>query len=331
MTCAGLLAIAISHGTGKNNRAPESDKALWDGLRALSTAVGQPVGNRPELIPQVGGNSFYFLWSVERVCVIMDLDTIDKKDWYTWGTEILLKNQQEDGHWAGCHANHGGADTCFALLFLRRSNLVRDLTARIKGRIKDEHILRAGTGMPKGKPGIEDSDKAKVDVPGSNPRTSASVEPKKSPDSTPAAPGTSASLAEELLKAPDGERKAILEKIRTAKGVEFTEALAGAIPKLGGNARKQARETLALRLARMKAETLADYLQDESAEIRRAAALACATKDVKAMVPLIIPLLKDPERIISSAARDSLKQLTGRDLGDSPEAWEAWWKKQGKQ
>jgi hypothetical protein len=335
MTCAGILAVAISHGTGKSKRTPEQDKTLRDGLRALSTAIDQPVGDHPELIPRAAGKSYYFLWSVERVCVILDLDTIDKKDWYTWGAEILLKNQQDHGAWVGAYADHGCADTCFALLFLRRSNLARDLTARIKGRIKDEHILRGSVGAPKGmpkalKPGIEDSDKARVDGPRPNPNTSAAAEPKKAPDSTPPAPGTSASLAEELLKARDGEREAILEKFRMGKGVEFTEALVNAIRQLGGDARKQARETLALRLARMKAETLAEYLQDEEAEIRSAAALACAKKQLKPEIPQIIPLLRDPERIVSSAARDALKQLTGRDLGDSAEAWDAWWKKQGK-
>ena len=46
---------------------------------------------------------------------------------------MLRKNQQPDGHWFG---NQGlGStplvDTCFALLFLQRANLVKDLTDKL--------------------------------------------------------------------------------------------------------------------------------------------------------------------------------------------------------
>jgi hypothetical protein len=72
----------------------------------------------------------YFLWSVERVGVIFDLKTIGGKDWFGWGAEIILNNQQKDGSWRDRFA--GIPDTCFALLFLRRVNIAKDLTDKFR-------------------------------------------------------------------------------------------------------------------------------------------------------------------------------------------------------
>src|SRR5262249_28265908 len=109
MTCAGLLGLAM--GIGHHNetalrtfsakgselnsrkhlsvRNPDRDPAIQSGLLALGTAIGQPLG-KPD-------KAFYFLWSVERVAVTFGLKTISKKDWYTWGSEVLLASQQGDG------------------------------------------------------------------------------------------------------------------------------------------------------------------------------------------------------------------------------------------
>jgi hypothetical protein len=72
----------------------------------------------------------YFLWSVERVAVIYGLEKFQGKDWYNWGKEIILKNQKPDGSWK--ERFPGVPDTCFALLFLRRANIVKDLTDKLR-------------------------------------------------------------------------------------------------------------------------------------------------------------------------------------------------------
>src|SRR6185437_11440997 len=105
----------------------------------------------------------------------------------------------------------------------------------------------------------------------------------------------SARLADRLVKATGTTQSELLEKMEDAKGVKYTEALAAAIPKLEGEIHRKAREALANRLTRMKDETLADYLQDEDAEIRRGAALAIGQKDSKKLTPNLISLLRDPE------------------------------------
>lgn len=83
--------------------------------------------------------------------MIFGLETVGGKDWYAWGTEILVANQREDGGWQGEFAACG-ADTCFALMFLVRANLARDLTAALRGGLQDpgEVVLRGGGVDPGG-------------------------------------------------------------------------------------------------------------------------------------------------------------------------------------
>src|SRR5204863_3408 len=91
------------------------------------------------------GRGYYFLWSLERVGMALDLKTIGNKDWYSWGAEIILATQQLDGSWKGSYPE-AGIDTSFALLFLRRSNLAQDLTTRLRGRVHDPGEIRLRRG-----------------------------------------------------------------------------------------------------------------------------------------------------------------------------------------
>ena len=61
----------------------------------------------------MGGKSYYFFWSLERVGVILDQDKIGGHDWYAWGSEILVANQGGDGSWHGEYPP--AVDTCFRL------------------------------------------------------------------------------------------------------------------------------------------------------------------------------------------------------------------------
>ncbi len=357
MTCAGLLALAIADGaTLERARQRKSDAKLPDiskdknlskGLEALGAVIDNPRGLKPAgavktVGPQVGPpvfdpanrvgkRSFYFLWSLERVAVALDLKTIGNKDWYNWGAEILLESQAPDGSWNGDYGV-GGVDTCFALLFLKRANLVHDLTAHIKGKITDpgERMLSGGggrgktLGRAKMSSGIETKDAKPIEKPL---HKASSTE--------------SGQLADRLLKANSRSRDSILETMESGKGVHYTEALAQAIPSLDGETRKKAREALANRLTRMKDETLQEYFQDEDPEIRRAAAIAAGQKDSKTLVLAVIALLRDPEDSVVRAARASLKSLTGKDFGPAASAtreerdqavqkWVDWWSKQGR-
>src|SRR5207302_10023639 len=77
---------------------------------------------------------FYFLWSVERVAMLYNVQTIGDKEWYPWGAELLLDAQKADGGWTngGFVGSSPTMDTSFALLFLKRANLAKDLTGKLE-------------------------------------------------------------------------------------------------------------------------------------------------------------------------------------------------------
>jgi hypothetical protein len=362
MTCAGLLGLAMGHGAvnlkakEKNPNAgpatnPDKDLAIKAGLVALASTIGQQVGRDREKVPLLRNNAgwtYYYLWSLERVAMAYGLEKIGSKDWYSWGAEILLANQTLDGSWAGSYSQ-GGVDTSFALLFLCRSNLAPDLTASLKGRIKKagETALTAGgvggrklvegqlgKGMKPGIGGRQDPPE-KEDHAGSKKKAGVIQVSAEQQDRE------IARLSTEFVRAAGEDQENLLTKLKSSKGVVYTEALAGSIPLLNGGMKAKARDALARRLTRMSAETLKDKLKDDNLEIRRAAALACALKKAKAHIPHLIALLEDPELPVALAAHQALKDLSGEDFGPEADAtraerkeavaqWKAWWKKRNE-
>jgi HEAT repeat protein len=146
-----------------------------------------------------------------------------------------------------------------------------------------------------------------------------------------------ARMSEELVAAKGEEQLAVLARLRDSKGIDNTDALAMAIPKLSSDTQRQARDALTQRLTRMTAATLRDKLQDDNVEVRRAAALACGRKEAKELIPDLLQLLDDVEMDVVQSARMALKELTGQDFGPSSDAgsreradaavaWRKWWK-----
>ena len=73
----------------------EWDPRVVNGFVALNKHVGSPTGRLDNLKMA----NLYFLWSVERVGMLYGRRTIADKEWYPWGTDFLLKQQQGDGPW----------------------------------------------------------------------------------------------------------------------------------------------------------------------------------------------------------------------------------------
>jgi hypothetical protein len=362
MTCAGLLGLAAGHGANLDIRKAKDpdlesadvskDRQLKAGMVALAATVGKPTGwrgtGRPSIaLPRLQDRDYYFLWSLERVAVTYDLQTIGKNDWYQWGAELLLANQA-----AGWHAAYsaGGADTCFALLFLKRTNLLRDLTAGLTGSkgLGERALISGGVGgaalLGKGGAALAGiGAKADTSADGEKGKGAAGkVKPEERAKPGKTEQTAAARMTDELVKARGERRAELLEKLRDGKGADHTEALASAIGKLDGDDRRLAREALADRLTRMKPATLREYLKDEEAEVRRAAALAVAQQDSKLLVPDVIGLLKDPSPLVRRAAHAALKALSGKDFGPAADAdaaerlraiaaWRSWWKKQARE
>jgi hypothetical protein len=143
MTCVGLLGIALGKGSAaeiavrgvKPGAAPHKklplDQQIRKGLEALVPHLDKRTVQNQEF---PSGLSLYFMWSVERVAVLYDLRRIGDRDWYLWGTEILLPTQRANGSWQtySFPGSNATIDTCFALLFLKRVNLVQDLTDNLR-------------------------------------------------------------------------------------------------------------------------------------------------------------------------------------------------------
>lgn len=156
MTCVGLIGLAIGRGlklpTPGSPDGAGKDFHVLRGLAALSRRIGKPIGDMKK---QRGMRELYFLWSVERAAMLFGLSDIGGKDWYRWGAESLVVNQKKGGWWPDAHAAEklpsitykATICTSFALLFLKRSHPMKDLTATLPFTAKElnEGIARLRT------------------------------------------------------------------------------------------------------------------------------------------------------------------------------------------
>src|SRR5205814_744690 len=96
-----------------------------------------------------GTTNRYFLWSVERVGVLLGLEKIGDTEWFKAGASALLKNQTEQGGWKSSWADTdpgGLSDTEFAILFLRKANLGSDISRLLEGsRSRNSRLSAART------------------------------------------------------------------------------------------------------------------------------------------------------------------------------------------
>lgn len=65
--------------------------------------------------PGYGPSPFYYLYGLERVGSLLELDKIGPFDWYRDGAEVLLESQKASGDWGSL------VDSNFSLLFLNRA------------------------------------------------------------------------------------------------------------------------------------------------------------------------------------------------------------------
>jgi hypothetical protein len=355
MTCAGLIGLAVTHGAavdaakakGKPAKVkdPNKDPNISAGFMYLGAWLQEfDQGRTPELTPD---RFFYFLWSLERVGEVYCLKTIGKVDWYAWGSNLLLNSQQPDGGWGtGIGVNSRAVDTSFALLFLSRANVAKDLSVVLKGRVSDPGTR---TLKARGAPADNVKEKAEKVADASDKNTAKTqspelFDPKEKLSTKKTDPAnedfrSAQRMTDELVATPDEQQAELLSKYKEGKGPAYTQALAGAIPRLKGENKSKARDALAERFTRMTAATLREELKDDDPEIRRAGALACAMKDDKGHIPDLIPLLEDKEPLVGRAAHAALKSLSSQDFGPAKDAspnqqkeaiaaWKGWWARQ---
>jgi hypothetical protein len=143
-TCAGLLALAMEKALREDKEYknlatsdppadPKADEHRDKAFAHLAKVYDRNKG-KADAAKRVYADALgdiYFLWCLERVAVIYDLKEIGGRDWYAWGSDILVQYQRDDGIWSDAY---GIADTCFAILFLTKANMAKDLTESIRSR-----------------------------------------------------------------------------------------------------------------------------------------------------------------------------------------------------
>jgi hypothetical protein len=118
MCCAGVASLAIARSRAGTSD-PEDARAIRNGLAWLAKnfdASAHPgSASRKEWL-------YYYLYSVERVGRLLDVEFVGDHEWYPEGARFLVDHQGSDGSWIGSEQE---ADprlaTSFALLFLTKA------------------------------------------------------------------------------------------------------------------------------------------------------------------------------------------------------------------
>ena len=129
-TCCGIMLIALGEAATDNRvrGAIFKDAAISKALVHLEGVITKNKG--PDALRIDAHGNLYFLWALERTAMILGKNTIGKEDWHAWGSGQMLPLQTRNGSWS--QGNGVVPDTCFALLFLVKSNLFQDLTDRLQ-------------------------------------------------------------------------------------------------------------------------------------------------------------------------------------------------------
>lgn len=102
------------------------DKPLQDALKRVAYFAERSIKGT--------GNYYYYLWSIERLGVLLGMESFGNANWFELGAESLLRRQNENGSWGTKledekepYADQYLADTAFSILFLKKANLGSDV------------------------------------------------------------------------------------------------------------------------------------------------------------------------------------------------------------
>ncbi len=132
MTACGIANIEMARfilskggskaGKASWNKRPEAAKvqtALYDGIAWIEknwSSFANPPGKPWDY-------HLYWMYSIERAMDLLSLRRVGSHSWYNEMGQELINRQQKEGQWntQSTHTPHDVLDTCFALLFLKRS------------------------------------------------------------------------------------------------------------------------------------------------------------------------------------------------------------------
>lgn len=153
MTFAGLFCLTVSKATAiRQQQEQERTNSIRPGVsEPQETLQDDPVfasglTRAGQFASGISRNATrYFLWSVERLGVLLGLEEFGDVDWFAKGAEVLVDTQQENGSWQNPNEDRGNlSDTSFAILFLRKANLGSDISRLLEGEpdLKFQNVTR---------------------------------------------------------------------------------------------------------------------------------------------------------------------------------------------
>ena len=129
MTCAGICALAIVKSYLKEDITNNTN--IQSGLSWLASNL--TFDSNPGKVMVVDRSPlaflYYYIYGIERVGAVLGIEKIGSHEWYKEGARWLLAQQKhtgkaDDGSWnqpSDDAFSNDVADTCFALLFLKRA------------------------------------------------------------------------------------------------------------------------------------------------------------------------------------------------------------------
>ncbi len=156
MTFAGLFCLTVSRATVIRNDKNKARVEAKPGAAAPATAT-TPAAPRAEgektllddpafadALKKAGefaaslsaGSPRYFMWSVERMGVVLGMEKFGETEWFKQGSTALIASQEMDGSWKN-ESWGSTCDTSFAILFLRKANLGSDISRLLSGEPAD--------------------------------------------------------------------------------------------------------------------------------------------------------------------------------------------------
>lgn len=127
MTASGIAALVIAKSeledqkSAWGRRADAVNRAIRDGCAWLARHF--IVDANPTAANMRMNWGYYYLYGCERAGVLAGTYRFGTHDWYDEAAVWLLGQQQTDGAWPAEAVLSNFADTCFAMLFLRRSTI----------------------------------------------------------------------------------------------------------------------------------------------------------------------------------------------------------------
>ena len=143
MTAAGIAVLAICReGLGRKISSQNRLAAVRAEKRGVEWLAHHFSVDRN---PGSGAWLEYYLYGLERVGALLEIQEIGGHDWYLEGARRLVRDQQRTGAWLG---QGGESTTCFALLFLQRATAPVTGEKRHRGAVHvsggDVHLRATG-------------------------------------------------------------------------------------------------------------------------------------------------------------------------------------------